>query len=75
MEKIMKALKYSKKDLDNLKTEDLLPVDAFHKRGKAATLELTNFVQLKEGEKILDVGCGLGGSAQFLAALIAKTGC
>jgi ubiquinone/menaquinone biosynthesis C-methylase UbiE len=67
MERITEALKKSGKDLDNLKPDDLAPVDAFHTRGKDATLELVELAQFKEGDKVLDVGCGLGGSARFIA--------
>ena len=67
MERIINALKESDKDLNNLKSEDLSPVDAFHTRGKDSTLELAALAQFKEGDKVLDVGCGLGGSARFIA--------
>ena len=67
MERIIDALKASGKDLNNLTSEDLAPVDAFHTRGKESTLELAALVQFKEGEQVLDVGCGLGGSARFIS--------
>ncbi len=67
MERIVDALKASNKDLDNLKSEDLSPVDAFHTRGKDSTLELAALAQFKAEDNVLDVGCGLGGSARFIA--------
>ena len=56
------------KDLARLKPEDLAPVDEFHIRGREATVELAQRASLKPGALVLDVGCGLGGSARYLAA-------
>ena len=47
---------------------DLAPVDAFHIRGQEATVELADRAALKPGMDVLDVGCGLGGSARYLAS-------
>ena len=56
------------KDVDDLKPSDLAPVDEFHIRGREATLELADRADIRPGMKVLDVGCGLGGSVRFLAA-------
>lgn len=51
-----------------LKWSDLAPLDQFHIRGAEATAELANDLRLKPGATVLDVGCGLGGPARYLAA-------
>lgn len=58
------ALRKPGKDPDNPQPADLTPVDAFHIRGREATAELANLRSLKPGTLVLDVGCGLGGSAR-----------
>jgi len=42
--------------------------DEFHIRGRAATLELIELMEVSEGDRVLDVGSGLGGPARQLAA-------
>lgn len=50
---------------------DLVPLDQFHVRGLAATRELADALTIEPGAEVLDVGCGLGGPARFLAATYA----
>ena len=64
---ILNALKAAGKDINNLTIKDLAPVDAFHIRGVEATKELASLIKIKPGYKILDVGCGIGGTARYLA--------
>lgn len=64
---ILAALEKAGKDRDRLKPEDLAPVDAFHIRGRAATLELARAAGLHAGQQVLDVGSGIGGTARCLA--------
>lgn len=47
---------------------DLAPVDEFHIGGRAATVELAAWAGLASGIRVLDVGCGLGGSVRYLVA-------
>ena len=47
----------------------LAPLDQFHTRGLVATKELATALGLAGGERVLDVGAGLGGSARYLAAV------
>lgn len=68
LDAIVTALRKEAKDPARLTLVDLAPVDEFHIRGREATLELAQRAQLQPGQRVLDVGCGLGGSARFLAA-------
>ncbi len=64
---ILDSLKSSGKDLNSLKPEDLAPIDEFHTRGKESTIEITQLANLQSHYNVLDVGCGLGGSARHIA--------
>jgi MPBQ/MSBQ methyltransferase len=64
---ILAALEKAGKDVNHLTPEDLAPVDEFHIRGRAATLELANAARLDSAQRILDVGSGIGGTSRCLA--------
>lgn len=53
---------------DRLSHDDLAPVDEFHIGGRAATEALLEVAGLPPGGHVLDVGCGMGGPARYLAA-------
>ena len=59
-------------DRTALRPADLAPVDEFHIRGRAATLEIIDALGLSAASRVLDLGSGLGGPARTLAEL---TGC
>ena len=67
MEEIVAGLSLAGKNLKTLTVNDLAPVDEFHIRGRAATIEVAALANIKPSDHILDVGCGLGGTARFLA--------
>ncbi|MCP3898649.1 MAG: class I SAM-dependent methyltransferase, partial [Desulfobacteraceae bacterium] len=66
-ERIVTALKKAGKDLQNLELKDLSVIDQLHTGGHLATRELIKKAGLSKGAKILDAGCGIGGSSRLLA--------
>jgi SAM-dependent methyltransferase len=48
--------------------EGLAPFDHFHGRGIVATQELAAQLALQPGERVLDIGSGIGGPARWFAA-------
>ncbi len=66
-QKILAALVDAGKDPEHLAVEDLAAFDQFHTLGKLATTALAAAAGLAEAEKVLDVGCGIGGPARTLA--------
>ncbi|MFB5614856.1 MAG: class I SAM-dependent methyltransferase [Candidatus Nitrosomaritimum yanchengensis] len=67
LKSILDGLESSGKDLNSLTHEDLAPIDEFHTRGKESTIEIAKLAEIQPDQKILDVGCGLGGSARYIA--------
>ena len=67
-ERVDQALKQAGHDAGGLTWSDLTPLDQFHVRGLAATKELAEGLSLEPGSTVIDVGCGLGGPARYLAA-------
>jgi SAM-dependent methyltransferase len=47
---------------------DLAPLDQFHARGLAATVELSEAARVQQFDRVIDVGSGLGGPSRYLAA-------
>jgi ubiquinone/menaquinone biosynthesis C-methylase UbiE len=72
VEAIGSALHAAGLDRATLRPADLAPVDEFHIRGRAASLEIIEALGLSAGSHVLDLGSGLGGPARTLAEL---TGC
>ena len=68
-DRISNGLNLADKDVNYLSVDDLSPVDEFHTRGRESTLEVTELVQVKPSDVVLEVGCGLGGTARYLANL------
>ncbi len=52
--------------LKRLSPADLAPLDQFHTRGLAATIELTEAAGIARGAKVLDIGSGLIPSGAML---------
>ena len=62
------GLKTAGVDPAHLKPEDLAPVDEFHVGGRVATQHALSKMALRASDHVLDVGCGLGGAARYVAA-------
>lgn len=56
-----------------LTVAQLAPLDQFHTRGILATTELADAAGLTPSTRVLDIGCGIGGPARYLAATFGCT--
>lgn len=66
--RLEQALKRAGLGEGRLSPSDLAPLDQFHTRGLAATVELAQVTGIEPGIEIVDVGSGLGGPSRYLAA-------
>lgn len=55
------------KTTDSVTVKDLGPADEFHIGGRSATKSFLDQLNFSKKDHILDVGCGLGGAARFVA--------
>jgi ubiquinone/menaquinone biosynthesis C-methylase UbiE len=67
-ERILAALRAANGADAPVTPETLAPIDHFHGRGVAATRALVERLAPLPGEHILDIGCGIGGPARWIAA-------
>jgi ubiquinone/menaquinone biosynthesis C-methylase UbiE len=56
------------KSTDSLTIDDLAPIDEFHIGGRQASEHFLDQLELTPEKHVLDIGCGLGGSARFAAS-------
>lgn len=68
--RILAGLVAGGKDPDNLQPDDLAPVEEFHIGGRKATAHAVGKLALLEDHHVLDIGCGIGGTARFMAAQV-----
>jgi SAM-dependent methyltransferase len=68
LERILDALAQEGKPADKLTIDDLAAVDEFHSRGRRATEELARMLAPLASDHVIDIGCGIGGPARYLAA-------
>ena len=57
-EAILAALARAGKNTERIELDDLAPLDEFHLRGRAATLDLARAAGLRADQEVLDVGSG-----------------
>ncbi len=67
MVRIDDTLRSIGKDPERLSPDELAPLDQFHIGGKFSTLAIARAAGIHRGQKLLDVGGGLGGPARSLA--------
>src|SRR6516225_7997861 len=66
-EAIRSGLTLQGKSADTVTIDDLAPVDEFHIGGRRASEDFLDQLVFSSQTKVLDVGCGLGGPARFVA--------
>jgi SAM-dependent methyltransferase len=69
IDRLLAALADAGKDVEHLTIDDLAPIDEFHSRRRRATEELARLLAPKPGDRLLDIGSGLGGPARYLAKM------
>jgi ubiquinone/menaquinone biosynthesis C-methylase UbiE len=67
-DRVLAALRRANGPDAPLTPESLAPLDHFHSRGVVATEEFARLLDPQPGEHILDIGCGIGGPARWIAA-------
>ncbi len=72
LSRILQGLEASEIDPKQLKPHDLAPVEEFHIGGREATAYAASKMAITPQHHVLDIGCGIGGAARFLAD---QTGC
>lgn len=70
--RILDALEAVGAHTEQLGLEDLAPVEEFHIGGRKATARALEKMRLQPDQHVLDVGCGIGGAARYIAG---ATGC
>lgn len=64
---LLDALRAAGLDPDRLSVDDLAPLSEFHIRGREATVELGEALDLRAGQHMLDIGSGIGGASRYFA--------
>jgi SAM-dependent methyltransferase len=72
IDRIQSALATIAPESERLTIAQLAPLDQFHTRGILATAELAEAAGIEPSARVLDLGCGIGGPARYLAG---KFGC
>lgn len=67
MMKITNALKTEGKDINSITADDLTFIEEFHIRGREATQQLVERLDIKKDSHVLDLGSGIGGMSRYIA--------
>jgi SAM-dependent methyltransferase len=67
-DRIKTALAMVTPESESLTVAQLAPLDQFHTRGILAAGELAAAARIDSSTHVLDIGCGIGGPARYLAA-------
>jgi SAM-dependent methyltransferase len=67
LEPVLAALAAAGRPTEAIDSDDLAGLDEFHGRGRSATVALLRAAGLRPGERVLDVGAGIGGPARTMA--------
>ena len=65
--RLLAALAAGGADVENLRPSDLARLEEFHIGGRAATAYAIDNLSLRNTDSVLDVGCGIGGAARYIA--------
>src|SRR5436305_4623658 len=65
---IERALTAAGKDIHKLQASELAMLEDFHSLGRLATAGLVDLAQIGAGDRVLDAGTGIGGTARLIAA-------
>ncbi len=65
---IEQALSVLGKTTRTVTVDDLSPVDEFHIGGREASEHFIDQLAISEDDRVLDVGCGIGGVSRFVAS-------
>ena len=69
-DRVLVALRGAGLDPERLDPDDLAALDEFHALGRAATVALARLAGIAPGDRVIDVGAGIGGPARFLAGTL-----
>ena len=65
---IERALAAAGNQTDALRASDLAMLEDFHSLGRLATVALIDLAHISSGDRVLDAGAGIGGTARLIAA-------
>src|SRR5215472_5117684 len=65
---ISSGIESTGKTINSVTVDDLAPADEFHIGGRQASEDFLGQLNLTPEKHVLDVGCGLGGAARFVAS-------